>query len=265
MTVKIGHAFCDERGKARGGEAGDQTGREVRIQDFYVRDGGWGVYIEPLNASLGAKAADRMIAICENDNIGYDQDERWTARTAVQLAGSIEAAGPSEVDCSSAIDIAYEAAGLKVDRGYTRNLERRYLATGKIKEYRDAAHLASGDYARKGGIFLTAGKHVAMVLTDGPKVGLSVPENTDTAKTPAGTKVPRIRQADGVEAPYVLAIQNVRVRTGPSTKYSSIGYIKQGTMVAYGDTDPDNGWHAVDTADGPGFVSGNPSFTKLVT
>ena len=257
MSVKIGHAVGDERGKARGGEAGDQTGREVRIQDFYVRDGGWGVYLDPLNASLGAKAADRMIAICENDNIGYDQDERWTARTAVQVAGSIEDAGPSELDCSSAIDIAYEEAGLKVDRGYTGNLERRYLATGKFKAYRDAAHLTSGDYARKGGIFLTAGKHVAMALTDGCKAG----QGSSGIEDVGG-------EADDIAPPYVQVIvrgkYGVRVRNFPKTGAKVYGAL-YGTKLPFCEYDADSGWYCVETPNGPGFISNNPSYTKLVT
>ena len=35
MSVKIGHASIDERGKARGGAAGDQTGREVYTRNWY--------------------------------------------------------------------------------------------------------------------------------------------------------------------------------------------------------------------------------------
>ena len=34
MAVKIGHASIDENGKAAGGKAGDQTGREVCVRDW---------------------------------------------------------------------------------------------------------------------------------------------------------------------------------------------------------------------------------------
>lgn len=33
----IGHARSDERGKYAGGQAGDQTGNEVAITEFYSR------------------------------------------------------------------------------------------------------------------------------------------------------------------------------------------------------------------------------------
>ena len=35
MTVRIGHASADERGKASGGAAGDQTGKELCIRSWY--------------------------------------------------------------------------------------------------------------------------------------------------------------------------------------------------------------------------------------
>lgn len=38
---RLVHAVSDERGKARGGKPGDQTGKEILIQDYYARSGGW--------------------------------------------------------------------------------------------------------------------------------------------------------------------------------------------------------------------------------
>ena len=35
MSVKIGSARIDENGRAKGGKAGDQTGREVSTQSWY--------------------------------------------------------------------------------------------------------------------------------------------------------------------------------------------------------------------------------------
>ena len=36
MAVKIGSARIDENGKAHGGQAGDQTGKEVSTQSWYL-------------------------------------------------------------------------------------------------------------------------------------------------------------------------------------------------------------------------------------
>ena len=44
MSVKIGSARIDENGKAHGGRAGDQTGKEVSTQSYYVHSKGWRVF-----------------------------------------------------------------------------------------------------------------------------------------------------------------------------------------------------------------------------
>ena len=43
MAVKIGHASIDENGRAQGGKAGDQTGKEVCTRNWYKHSKGWRV------------------------------------------------------------------------------------------------------------------------------------------------------------------------------------------------------------------------------
>ena len=44
MTVYIGNAVGDEHGRASGGDAGNQTGKELRIQAWYKNKKGWRVF-----------------------------------------------------------------------------------------------------------------------------------------------------------------------------------------------------------------------------
>ena len=82
-TIMIGSARIDERGKLSGGAAGDQkqvsssndTKGEVSMQPFYVHSKGWYI-LRPKSAAVAAKMAERMIAACNNKNIGYDQGNR---------------------------------------------------------------------------------------------------------------------------------------------------------------------------------------------
>lgn len=37
MPIKIGHASIDERSKTKGGQAGDQTGKEICIRPWYSK------------------------------------------------------------------------------------------------------------------------------------------------------------------------------------------------------------------------------------
>ena len=50
--VIIGSARIDENGKAKGGKAGDQNGREVSTQAWYKHEKGWRVFrcIDPAAA-----------------------------------------------------------------------------------------------------------------------------------------------------------------------------------------------------------------------
>ena len=41
MEVKIGHALRDENNKLKNGKAGDQTGKEVLISNWYLHSKGW--------------------------------------------------------------------------------------------------------------------------------------------------------------------------------------------------------------------------------
>ncbi len=43
MSVMLGSARIDENGKASGGQAGDQTGKEVSTQKWYLHTKGWRV------------------------------------------------------------------------------------------------------------------------------------------------------------------------------------------------------------------------------
>ena len=61
MAVIIGSARIDERGKASGGKAGDQTGKEVSTQNWYKAFQGLGV-VEAEGPGKAAKIAQAMRA-----------------------------------------------------------------------------------------------------------------------------------------------------------------------------------------------------------
>lgn len=266
MEVMLIEAFNDENRSSKGGVAGDQLNDrpgkdEVRIGPWRERPGGWDVCLECTDIEYAKKAASIFSRIAKDSSFGYDQDQRWSALDAILKAnGNIEAAADSELDCSSGVDISYILAGLKVERGYTGNLERRYLATGKFIAHRDPKYLKSGDYAKTGWLYLTPGKHVAMVMNDGPKASYNEPVKENT------NEIQRLRELPNIQSPYIEAVKNVRVRVGPSTKETSIGYIAKGTKVQYlsAVTKNDKKWYQVMTIKGKAFVSADPTYTRLV-
>jgi hypothetical protein len=170
--VKIGHASIDENGKASGGKAGDQTGKEVCIRDWYPGPtGGWNVLLVCTDTVVAKLAADYMKAICGDNDFGYDQGQRTTGYlNIVNANGKVTNAAPGEFDCSSLVASCYKLAGLNVNVNCTtRNLRAALLATGKFIEYTDSAHLSSDAYALPGSVYLKEGKHVVMALETGSK------------------------------------------------------------------------------------------------
>lgn len=260
MAPYVVEALGDERGKAKGGLPGEQSGDiEVVKRLWRVRTGGWDVCLECTDVDLAKRAAAFAIRIANDPSFGYDQDDRWTADKAIQDAGgNIEAAADSEVDCSSLIDIVYRLAGLKVEKGYTGNLERRYLATGKFIAHREPKYLQSADYSRTGWLYLTAGKHVAILVTDGKYAG--APEVISEPDT------------DEVKPPYVQITGKVNVRRLAGRKLDAAGqpvynakgtplyngvaiYVAKNMRLPFKKIDAATGWYMVTCPKGVGYVS----------
>lgn len=258
MATKIAHAVGDENGKARGGKAGDQTGKEVLVTNWYKRSGGWDVCLECTDEQLASDAADIAVRIANDDSFGYDQDQRSTAYKAILAAGGdIESASDSELDCSVLVFIAYKLAGLDIEIGYTGNLESRFMATGKFIAHRESKYLNSGDYARKGWIYLTKGKHTAIVVSNGSKANScdeSIPDETDGSG-----------EADEIDPPYVQIIGKVNVRSSPEVLPDNIIHVARNEKLPFEEFDDDTGWYGVLSPAGVGFVSCNiPRYAKLV-
>ncbi|MEA4869889.1 MAG: SH3 domain-containing protein [Christensenella sp.] len=250
--TKIAHAFSDENKQAKGGQAGDQTGREIFVQNWYERDGGWEVYLEPTDRDMAEAAAATAIDIAEDDSFGYDQSQRWTGAEAIADAGDIFSAEASEFDCSSFVDTVYGINGLEIERGYTGNLEQRYVDTGLFIAHREPKYLKSGKYATVGGLYLTAGKHVAIV----------VEADENPAETEADEDEPITEEE--TFTPYVLVLGSVNVRKTAGTDGKLFYIAHRGDRLPYLGADA-SGWYEVETPKGNGFISNKPKYTKLVT
>ena len=70
MGVRVGSARSNENGGVNGGKAGDQTGREVSTQLWYLHSKGW-IVIRAKAPAVREAIAKNMEAACQNDNIGY--------------------------------------------------------------------------------------------------------------------------------------------------------------------------------------------------
>lgn len=157
--IRIGSARIDERGKLTGGKAGDQTGREVSEQNFYVHSKGWYI-IRPRSEAHAAKIAERMRAACANPNLGYDQKQR----TGV-IKNGIDSKIFTECDCSALVRACVkEATGKDPGNFTTANEKGMLMATGLF----DSLTYKAGVQIYPGDILVTKTKGHTVICTQGP-------------------------------------------------------------------------------------------------
>lgn len=248
MAARIVHAFSDENKGSKGGVAGDQTGREIFEQDWYEREGGWDVVLVPTDREMAQAAAASAIEIADDDSFGYDQSQRSTGIDAIREAGSISGAIASELDCSSLAFLAYMLNGLEVELGYTGNLESRFMATGLFVAHRESAYTKSADLAPVGSLYLTAGKHVAIVVKSDAEPNEEYVED----------------EADSIDPPYVEVIGSVNVRVAAGKENERLTTAHDGDKLPYLGADAATGWYKVETTKGTGFISNKLKYTRLV-
>lgn len=174
MTVLIGHASIAENGKATGGAAGDQTGKEVCTRNWYTK--GWNALLRPKSATLAELSARACEAACENEYIGYDQGGRNTLYAKAKAVGFDIARITSscECDCSSLMHVCAIAGGANLSydgNGYTtRTMVAAYKASGDYEKLTDSKYLNSDTYLKRGDILVKEGSHTVMVLSNGSAV-----------------------------------------------------------------------------------------------
>lgn len=209
MSVLIGHASIDENGKAHGGRAGDQTGREVCIRSWYKN--GWSVVLRPKSPAIAEKMAHFCEDVCANALVGYDQWQRNTLRDRAREAGwnGARISTACETDCSAFMTVCAEAAGVNMDRCYinlgngqlnapvTSIMRDSFRATGAFEVLTEAKYLTTDKYLKRGDILVKETAHTVMVLTDGDLAGGSGGTVDATPLTPEDIKVGDLVQFTG--------------------------------------------------------------------
>lgn len=172
MAVKIGHASIDERGKGRGGSAGDQTGREVYVRTWYDKD--WTVVLRPKKAAVAEKSARACEKGCANKHIGYDMNQRNTAHTQAKAVGYdlSKIKTNCETDCSAFMTLCALSAGVDEleyagNAPTTSTMRDAFVATGEYEALTDKKYLTSDACLKRGDILVAEGHHTAMALENG--------------------------------------------------------------------------------------------------
>lgn len=170
-TVYVYGASIDENGGAKGGKAGNQTGRELRKQKWYKHTKGWRVF-RAKNPGVAARIAQDAKWAVGNMAIGYDQGQRLTLYEAAKPLGFnchlIKT--PCETDCSALVRVCCAYAGVMLPNFRTTTEPNVLLNSGAFEELVGAKYTDSPDYLKAGDILCTRTQgHTVVVGNDGPK------------------------------------------------------------------------------------------------
>ena len=167
--VKLGHSSISENGTING-KPGDQTGGEVTTRSYY--DKSWLYVYRPTSINLAEALVKSMYNACNNDNIGYGQNDRLTLYyECLRLANNgriipdtiAKVTKKVNCDCSSLVALCCIASGLKVNPDMSTWVQYGVLKATNAFEIKDWKAVKSPDNLDYGDILQSQG-HTAIVL-----------------------------------------------------------------------------------------------------
>lgn len=174
--IKICHASISENGTVKNAKAGDQTGKEVCVRDWYAK--GWNVMLRHPNETIAMQSANIAKMLADSSLVGYDQLDRNTLHNALKHynydVGDYLASGEkTETDCSAFVTACYIAAGVKtleykVNAPTTSTMEKTFKNAG-FEAYKQSRYLTSDEYLKKGDILVKAGSHTVICIESGAR------------------------------------------------------------------------------------------------
>ena len=192
--VKLSNCGHDENSRYAGGKAGDQTGTEYQIINWYNRP--WMCVLRFEDQKVASLIADMAEKAARNDLIGYDQGTAGNTNDRYTFWQHLKASNydPAQITVACESDCSASTAAIVKGAGYRLNLSKLkavsiYLTTYNMRKALKAAgatvltdekYLTSGDYLKAGDILLNDNHHVAIAVTSGAKVESikKVSENT---------------------------------------------------------------------------------------
>ena len=192
--VKLSNCGHDENERYAGGKAGDQTGTEYQIINWYNRP--WLCVLRFEDQAVAALIAELSTQAANNNMIGYDQGTAGNGNDRYTFWKQLAANGydpskikkPCETDCSQSTASIVKAVGYRLNLPKLKAVSihlttynmRQALKTAGAIVLTEKKYLLSGDYLKAGDILLNDNHHVAIAVTSGSNAESvnKVPENT---------------------------------------------------------------------------------------
>lgn len=249
MGVLIGNASINENNDITNGVLGDQTGKEVCIREWYPH--GWTDVVRPNSRELANKIANLMEQACNNNKIGYAQDNRLSLyKQAIKLNFDISKINVQcDCDCSSLVAVCVIGAGVDINPDiYTGNEVSALKATGLFKVLRKSQFTDSSSYLERGDILVKQFSHTAIVLTDGAKV----------LQSNESIKINTADYFDEKVSGIYRAKTDVYMRCGAGRNYRSVKVLNEGEVCrcyGYYSLVGKTKWLYVKRMESEGFIS----------
>lgn len=234
MTLMVGSARIDENGNIAGGKAGDQTGKEVSTQPYYMHKKGW-ILLRPKDAKVANALAFAMQEACANGNIGYDQNERLNVLPLLKKYGTLgKIAEPCECDCSSLVRACCIQTGFDPGNFNTSSETSALGATGRFTNM-GAVNANTVIYA--GDVLVTQTKgHTVIVVTGrnrDEKIAFETTPVKDEKPVQIVSKptkpIPAKSKDSDLAGSYIVTASSLNIRKGPGVNYDSMAKLRNGT------------------------------------
>lgn len=184
----------DENGKFVGGTAGDQTGKEWYLWNWYSFP--WDMVFRHPDPQVREYIALLSEEAANNDKIGYDQGQRLTFWEQLKVSNyrPKNITTPCETDCSGGVCAITKAVGyllnnqkLKdlLETGWSQTMPSQFKEAG-FETLTDSKYLDSDKYLLRGDVLLNVKSHAAINISNGEKVKTTTINNVEEFK-PSGT------------------------------------------------------------------------------
>lgn len=212
MSIKFGSARRDENGRYKNGSSGDNDKKEVSTQSVYVHNKGWLGFV-PIKLEHRIALSNAMKDACNNDNIGYDQNNRNDIIQAFKSAGYKikNIVTKCECDCSSLLRVCiWEATGVDIGNCTTASLPAKIRKTNLFREFEVKT---TNDMKQGGCAYVTKTKgHCGITIDD--------TLTTETVKTYITVNLPELSKGD--KGDYVGTLQLLLESKGYSVGKSGV-------------------------------------------
>lgn len=243
MSVKVGHASIDERGKASGGKAGDQNGKEVCTRSWYLKSQGWWT-LRCKVPGMAEYIARAMEIIVTDPDVGYDQSQNQTLWKLLDENGfdvrNINKA--VETDCARLVRVCVQWAAMQVGLDvvipdfYTATEASVLVGTGLFEKLTSDKYNKQDAYLERGMLQVTRGKgHTWVILSNGSKASSNNFSGTVTVEPEKTYKLGERILKNGMEGTDVKELQELLLELNKVLGKKRYDLGEYGTDGDYGD------------------------------